>query len=89
MTMKKQMDNETQEIRDNLYYQGKSQRWLEKKIYKTEMKFWAVLGRRGCREKTAISKQLFEVVFSTFVGIFFLFSFSENIFVCALKSYMI
>ena len=45
--------------------------WLYKKIYKTEMKFWAVLGRRGCREKTlqtAISMQLFEVVFSTFCG---------------------
>ena len=23
------------------------------KIYKTEMKFWAVLGSRGCREKTS------------------------------------
>ena len=35
------------------------------------MKFWAVLGSRGCREKnlpTAISMQLFEVVFSTFCG---------------------
>jgi hypothetical protein len=27
------------------------QRWLDKIIYKTEMKFWAVLGSRGCREK--------------------------------------
>ena len=26
-------------------------RWLYKRIYKTEMKFWAVLGSRGCREK--------------------------------------
>ena len=36
-----------------------------------EMKFWAVLGRRGCREKklpTAMSMQLFGVVFSTFCG---------------------
>ena len=35
------------------------------------MKFWAVLGRRGCREKklpTAMSMQLFGVVFSTFCG---------------------
>jgi hypothetical protein len=35
------------------------------------MRIWAVLGRRGCREKnlpTAISMQLFEVVFSTFCG---------------------
>jgi hypothetical protein len=46
-------------------------RWLYKRIYKTEMKFWAVLGSRGCREKklpTAISKELFQVVFSTFCG---------------------
>ena len=28
------------------------QRWLDKRIYKTEMKFWAVLGSRGFREKT-------------------------------------
>ena len=27
------------------------QRWLDRRIYKTEMKFWAVLGSRGCREK--------------------------------------
>jgi hypothetical protein len=35
------------------------------------MKFWAVLGSRGRREKklpTAISMQFFEVVFSTFCG---------------------
>ena len=35
------------------------------------MKFWAVLGRRGSREKqipTAINMQLFGVVFSTFFG---------------------
>jgi hypothetical protein len=41
---------------------------LDKRIYKTEMKFWAVLGSWGCREKkipTAISMQLFGVVFST------------------------
>jgi hypothetical protein len=47
------------------------QRWLDKRIYKTEMKFWAVLGSRGCREKnlpTAISMQFFGVVFSTFCG---------------------
>jgi hypothetical protein len=42
-----------------------------KRIHKTKMKFWAVLGSRGCREKnlpTAMSMQLFEVVFSTFCG---------------------
>jgi hypothetical protein len=27
------------------------QRWLDKRIYKTEMKFWAVLGSPGCRKK--------------------------------------
>ena len=46
-------------------------RWLYKIIYRTEMKFWAVLGSRGCREKklpTAISMQIFWVVFSTFCG---------------------
>ena len=26
-------------------------RWLYKIIYKTEMKFWAVLGSRGCRKQ--------------------------------------
>ena len=65
--------------------------WI-KKNYKMEMKFWAVLGRRGCREKkltTAISMQLFWVVFSTFCGqkkirIFFL-----NILASTLKSYII
>jgi hypothetical protein len=44
---------------------------LYKRIYKTEIKFWAVLGSRGCREKklpTAISMQFFGVVFSTFWG---------------------
>ena len=47
------------------------QRRLDKKICKTEMNLWAVLGIWGCREKrlpTAISMQLFEVVFSTFCG---------------------
>ena len=46
-------------------------RWMDRKIYKIEMKFWAVLGSRGCSEKklpTAISMQLFGVVFSTFCG---------------------
>ena len=43
------------------------QRWLDKRIYKTEMKFWAVLGSQGCREKklpTAIS------TYATFWGVF-------------------
>ena len=47
------------------------------------MKFWAVLGSRGCREKklpTAISMQLFEVVFSTFCGQKNIFKFFEKYF---------
>ena len=51
--------------------QRPQQRPLDKRIYNTEMKFWAVLGSRGCREKnlpTAISMQLFGVIFSTFCG---------------------
>ena len=32
-------------------YQKSYQRWFDKRIYKTEMKFWTVLGSRGCREK--------------------------------------
>ena len=47
-------------------------RYQDKIIYKTEMKFWAVLGRQGgCREKKlpiAISMQLFGVLFQFFVG---------------------
>ena len=54
-------------------YQRFYERWLNKRIYKTEMKCWAVLGRAvGAAEKktlpTAISMQLFGVVFSTFCG---------------------
>ena len=44
--------------------------WI-KEFIKKEMKFWAVLGSWGCREKnlpTAISMQLFGVVFPTFCG---------------------
>ena len=43
------------------------QRRLNKRIYKTKMKFWAVLGSRGCREKknpTVMSMQLFGVSFN-------------------------
>ena len=44
------------------------QRWLDKRFYKT--KFWAVLGSQGYRKNfpTAISLQLFGMVFSTFCG---------------------
>ena len=47
--------------------QGSYQRWLDKMICKTEIKFWAILGSQGFREKnnlpTAISMQLFGVFF--------------------------
>jgi len=40
-------------------------RWLYKRIYKMELKFWAVLGSQSCREKlpTAINMQLFQRLF--------------------------
>ena len=34
-------------------HQRPYQRWLDKRIYKKEMKFWAVLGSQGCREKNS------------------------------------
>ena len=50
----------------SIYRVNKSslQRWFDKIIYKTEMKFWAALGSQGCKEKklpTSISMQLFGV----------------------------
>jgi hypothetical protein len=30
-------------------------RWLYKRIYKTEMKFWAVLGRSGLQRKKTLN----------------------------------
>ena len=71
MTVKKQMDNETQEVRDSLYYKGKSQRWLDKKICKTENEVLGCFGQTGMQRKnlpTSISKQLFQVIFSIFCG---------------------
>jgi hypothetical protein len=65
---------------------------LDKRIYKTEIKFWAVLGSRGCKEKKlpiAISMQLFEVVFSTFCGQKENLNFFKDIVASALKSYII
>jgi hypothetical protein len=44
------------------------QRWLHKIIYKTEMKFRAVLGSQGCREKTPNCHK-----YATFLGGFFNF----------------
>ena len=46
-------------------------KWLYKRIYKTEMSsglFWAVGAAEKKKLPTAISKQLFQVVFSTFCG---------------------
>jgi hypothetical protein len=37
-------------IYEEIGKQRSYQRWLDKRIYKTEMKFWAVLGSQGCRE---------------------------------------
>ena len=45
------------------------QRWLDKSIYKTEMKFWAVLGNQGCREKKTPNCHKY----ATFCGGFFNF----------------
>ena len=79
-------------VSDNRFIlQGQSQRscqrWLDKRIYKTELKFSAVLGSRGCREKKRVCadyEQLFLGGVSTFCGqkIFFF----ENIVASALKS---
>ena len=51
-------------------------RWLDRRIYKTEMKFWAVLGRRGCREKKPPNCHKY----ATFWGGFFNFFLTKNIF---------
>ena len=62
---------------------------MDGRIYKPEMKFWAVLGSWGSREKkfpTAISMQ---VVFSTFCGQKIIFQFFKDILVSTLKSYII
>jgi hypothetical protein len=64
---------------------------MDRKIYKTEMKFWAILDSRGCREKklsTAISMQLFGVFFSTFCDQKNLKFFFLDILAYALKSYI-
>ena len=69
-----------------------AQRRLDKRIYKTDMKFWAVLGSLGGREKnlpTAISMQLFRVVFSTFCGKKNIKFKKKNILASALKSCII
>ena len=47
--------------------------WLYKKNYKTEMKFWSVLGSRGCRETTPNCLK-----YATFWGGFLMFSRSKN-----------
>ena len=45
-----------------------NQRWLYRKIYKREMEFWAVLGRRGCRQQKLNCHK-----YATFWGGFFNF----------------
>ena len=52
------------------------------------MKFWAVLGGQAAEKKipTAISMQLFEVVFSTFCGQKTFLKFFKYILAFALKS---
>ena len=76
-----------------MHLQRSYQRWLDKRIYKMEVKFTAVLGRRVCREKkqlpTAISMHLLGVFFSTFCGGKNVQNFSKNILTSALKSYNI
>jgi hypothetical protein len=57
-----------------------------------EMKFWAVLGSRGCREKklpTAIRMQLFGVIFSTFCVQKKILKIVKYVLASALKSYTI
>ena len=68
-------------------------RWLNKIIYKTEMKFWAVLGRQGgCREKKTPDCHKYATfwgAFSIFCGQKNFLNFYKNIFASALKSYII
>ena len=65
--------------------------WIKefvKRIWSSGL-FWAVGAAEKTNSPTAISKQLFEVVFSTFCGQNFFFNFSKNIFASALKSYVL
>ena len=55
-------------------YQRSYQRWLDKVIYKTEMKFWAVLGSQGCREKNTPNCYKY----ATFWGGFFIFLWAKK-----------
>jgi hypothetical protein len=64
---------------------------LDKRIYKTEMKFWAVLGSKGCREKKPCNCRKY----ATFWGGFFNFLWAKkdsffflNILEFTLKSYI-
>ena len=72
-----------------LGHQRSYHRWLDKRIYKTEMKFWAVGAAEKEKLPIAISMQLFGVVFSTFCGQNFFFKFPKNILASAQKSYII
>ena len=57
------------EIGSLAFRQRSYQRWLDRRIYKTEKKFWAVLGSWGCKEKTPNCHYYFSgCFFSTFCG---------------------
>ena len=51
------------------------QRWLDKRMYKTEMKFWAVLGQSGCKEKKPPDCHKY----ATFFGGFFNFLWAKKV----------
>ena len=74
----------------DLKHQRSYQRWLSKRIDKTELKFWAVGAAEKKNLPTAISMQLFGVVFfQLFVGKKIIQIFLKNILASALKSYII
>ena len=51
------------------------QRWLDKIVYKTEMKFWAVLGRQDCEEKKKIPNCH---KYAAFWAVFFIFLWAKE-----------
>ena len=56
--------------------QRPQQRRLYKRIYKTEMKFWTVLGSQGCREKNKQTPNCNK--YATFWGGFFNFLWAKT-----------
>jgi len=57
---------------------------MYRKIYKTGMNFWAVLGRRGCREKKTPNCHKY----ATFWGGFFNFLWAKKKFKFFLKTFL-